>query len=225
MIGGIGASSTAKEGSRSALTRLSLSLCALGIFLAMSAVPAKGVTLGHTYDFEFGSPGSGAGQFSVGPNRGMGIAIDHSTGEVYVTDADNARVQKFDSDGNFVLTWGYGVADGTNEFQVCSAPDPCQAGSSGTGPGQFIRPTAIAVDNSGGPNDGIVYVADTNSFLQPGGRNRVFKFSPVGAYLGEIDGSDSPGGVFKALPARSAVVVDGQGFVWVGDNRDKERAT
>jgi DNA-binding beta-propeller fold protein YncE len=65
-----------------------------------------------------------------------GIALDESNGWVYVVDAGNNRVQKFDSRGNFLKVWG----------------------TSDIGDGQFQAPGAITVDESGS-----VYVADTGS--------------------------------------------------------------
>ena len=56
-----------------------------------------------------------------------------SSGNVYVSDRYNHRIQKFDSSGNFLLKWG----------------------SFGTGDGQFARPRGNAVDSSGN-----VYVVD-----------------------------------------------------------------
>ena len=53
---------------------------------------------------------------------------------VYVADSSNNRIQKFDSNGNFITKWG----------------------TEGTGDGQFSNPDGIAVDSSGN-----VYVADT----------------------------------------------------------------
>ena len=64
--------------------------------------------------------------------RPEGVAVD-SSGNVYVTDYDNDRIQKFASDGKFITTWG----------------------SSGSGEGQFTKPQGIAVDSSGN-----VYVDD-----------------------------------------------------------------
>ena len=59
-----------------------------------------------------------------------------SSGNVYVADTDNNRIQKFSSSGVFLAKWG----------------------SSGSGDGQFNNPWGIAVDSSGN-----VYVADTGN--------------------------------------------------------------
>ena len=79
----------------------------------------------------FGSPGSGDGQF----NGSYGIGID-SSGKVYVVDNGNNRVQKFDSNGNFIAKWG----------------------SNGTADGQFEGPNGIGIDSSGK-----VYVSDNKN--------------------------------------------------------------
>ena len=55
---------------------------------------------------EWGSPGSDDGQFD-GAND---IAVDES-GNVYVVDIGNLRVQKFNSNGDFLTKWGsFGTA-------------------------------------------------------------------------------------------------------------------
>ena len=62
-----------------------------------------------------------------------GVAVD-SSGNVYVADNGNNRIQKFNSNGKFITKWGsYGTADG-----------------------QFSSPIGVAVDSSGN-----VYVADS----------------------------------------------------------------
>ena len=50
-----------------------------------------------------GLNGSGAGQ--LGGESALGVAVDGS-GNVYVVDRGNRRVQKFDSSGNFLLMFG-----------------------------------------------------------------------------------------------------------------------
>jgi DNA-binding beta-propeller fold protein YncE len=95
-----------------------------------------------------GTAGTGDGEF----NRPKGVAVD-AAGNVFVTDSDNHRVQKFTADGTFLTKWG----------------------SEGTGDGQFRNPRGIAVDAAGN-----VYVADQlNNRIQKFGR--VVQAIPVGA--------------------------------------------
>jgi hypothetical protein len=72
-----------------------------------------------------------------------------------VVDLGNHRVDEFTAWGAFRLAWGWGVANGASEFQQCgpqaSPPSNCQAGLTGTGPGQIATKSidALAVDSSG----------------------------------------------------------------------------
>ena len=70
--------------------------------------------------FAFGTQGTGNGQFTFP----YGIAVGNS-GNIYVTDTEQHRVQVFDSDGNFQSAFG----------------------STGTAEGDFDGPTEIAVGN------------------------------------------------------------------------------
>lgn len=63
-----------------------------------------------------------------------GVAVSSTTGDVFVADRNNHRIQKFDFLGNYLSMWG----------------------SLGSGDGQFNNPSGIAVDSSGN-----VYVSDT----------------------------------------------------------------
>src|SRR5215212_4457274 len=46
--------------------------------------------------------------------RPEGIAVDSSSGNVYVADTANNRIQVFSSNGSFVSKWGeYGTSDGS----------------------------------------------------------------------------------------------------------------
>jgi DNA-binding beta-propeller fold protein YncE len=127
------------------------------------------------YLSKWGVEGGGAGQFDAP----LGVAID-AAGNVYVAEEKNDRIQKFDHDGAFQLMWGWGVDDGSNEFQICTAR--CRKGIPGPGTGQFQDPADVAVDSSGN-----VYVADRNN-------SRIQKFNSSGGYLlqwgsyGTVDG-------------------------------------
>ncbi|MCW5631897.1 MAG: hypothetical protein KIT17_01040 [Rubrivivax sp.] len=89
-----------------------------------------------TWLLNIGGPGWGSGNGQLITNAygyaHCGLAVDAS-GYVYVADHGNYRVQKFDSNGNYVTQWG----------------------TYGTGNGQFDSPRGIGIDSSGN-----VYVAD-----------------------------------------------------------------
>lgn len=146
----------------------------------------------------FGSAGAGAGQFS-GPR---GVAVDQGTGDIYVADSGQARIEKWSSSGTFEMAWGWGVADGQSQLETCTTT--CQAGISGSGPGQFSSPTSVAVDDA--THD--VYVGDS-------GNNVVDKFSSSGAFLSAIDGTTAPQGHFTGLVG---IAVDQSGNLWTADS-------
>jgi DNA-binding beta-propeller fold protein YncE len=191
-----------------------------GVFISMFG---WGVTDGNpeaevcTASCLVGLEGSGAGQFSAAP----GIAIDQATQQLYVVDANNNRVERFDAEGHFLSAFGWGVADGKEELQSCTTT--CLAGLAGSGAGQLSGPQGIAVD----PTDQSVYVADTNNF-------RVVKFDKTGAFsntfgFGVTDGVETfelcssscqagrPGGGEGQLSTPSGVAVDSTGRVYVLD--------
>jgi hypothetical protein len=112
----------------------------------------------------------------------MGVAVNQTSGHVYVMDRDNRRVQEFDLDGSFVRAWGWNViragesGDTGAGFEVCTTASSCQAGASGTGGGQFGSSSSfvgIAVSPVV-PHD--VFVAD------PANR-RVQQFSATGGFV------------------------------------------
>ncbi len=117
-----------------------------------------------------GITGAGAGQLATP----QGIAVDQDTGDVYVTNQNNRRVEKFDSSGTFLFAFGWGVDTGAAVLQTCTAASTCQAGTSGAGAGQFATTFAghVAVD----PRNGNVVVADSAS-------ERVQRFDSAGAFL------------------------------------------
>ena len=101
----------------------------------------------------FGSPGDGPGQFG----HTQQIAVD-TAGDLYVTDGSGngyltSRVQKFDSDGNFLLqfgAYGSGLGHMTGVSDVAIAPDGRVYASSYQG----INGNEIQIfDASGNPLD------------------------------------------------------------------------
>jgi DNA-binding beta-propeller fold protein YncE len=170
---------------------IALLVLAIALLLALTATSALAAP-----PASFGSEGPGAGQISEGAK---GIAIDQETGDVYLADTNNNRVDEFGAEGEFIRAWGWGVADGTAELQTCTAT--CFKGIAGSGTGQFTEPEGIAVDNSAGASHHDVYVADKN-------HNRIEKFTPSGEFLLAFAASFSSG---------HAIAVDNAGTVYIAD--------
>jgi NHL repeat len=123
---------------------------------------------------------SGGGRFDDQGVRGIGIY--EATGDVYVADPGNNRIQQFDRDGNFIRAWGFDVnapqaAPGSASFEICTVKSNCKAGVNdlvgGTNPGgELSGPRGIAVNQS----NGHVYVVDS-------GFARVQEFTSTGAFV------------------------------------------
>jgi NHL repeat/WD40-like Beta Propeller Repeat len=165
-------------------------LCGAVAFAVLLGAPARAAA-------QFGSAGEGAGQF-IEPR---GVAVDQGNGDVYIVDRNNNRVDKFTSQGAFVLAWGWGVADGTTEaLQTCTTI--CFTGLGGAGAGQFSFPQGVAVDNDPlSPSYEDVYVADVRN-------QRVEKFSPTGELLLILGVGVSETGAIATGPS---------GEVYIGD--------
>lgn len=159
-----------------------------------------------TYLYQWGTPGSGNGQFA----HPFGIAVS-SSGNVYVSDMLNNRIQVFTSNGIFLMTFGWGVLNGANQFQICTTTT-CHTGIAGAGNGQLYHPSDVEVDSSGN-----VYVSDNAN-------NRVQKFSSSGTYLtqwgslgygpGQFDGTEN-------MP----IAADNSGNVYVGNHNRIQKFT
>jgi hypothetical protein len=106
-----------------------------------------------------------------GMNNPQGIAIEQSTGNLYVTDQLNRRVDVFSATGAFqgAFAWSVKVAGEAEELQLCTAATECQAGSSGTNAGQFSFLLGYPAIN---PQNGHILIANRAS-------GRVDEFEPT----------------------------------------------
>ena len=95
------------------------------------------------------------------------IAVNQTTGDVYVYETNNRRVSEFDAGGSFLRTWGWDtIASGKPNdtgtgFEVCAVASECKQAAltgGGAGGGQFggdtfgsnvSRENSIAIDSSG----------------------------------------------------------------------------
>ncbi|MBU0580376.1 MAG: hypothetical protein KKA19_04285 [Candidatus Margulisbacteria bacterium] len=99
---------------------------------------------------EWGEKGDREGQFE----NPLKIAIDKNN-NIYVVDRDNCRIQKFDSDGNFITTWGSKGRTKKNGPELA---------------GLFLLPIGICSDGSNN-----IYVVDR-------GNSRIQKFDSDGNF-------------------------------------------
>jgi RHS repeat-associated protein len=134
------------------------------------------------YALTFGSSGNKEGQFT----HPMDDAIDAS-GNVWVADGYDSRVEEFSSAGAFIASYG---KEGTNSAEGAEV--------------QFKEPVGIGINRT----TGNIYVGDQNN-------NRVVEFSPTTGKIVRVFGKTGTGhGEFKEA---DGVTVDSKGNVWVTD--------
>lgn len=147
-------------GARALAVRVSVALCALVSLLACATDAFA--AYGHAFVSSFGS-------FS----EVQSLAVDSSSGDVYVYDEGSGSIFKFDATGkpvNFSAT-------GSNA--IAGLPYAYRGG--------------LAVDNSSGPAKGDIYLSNVTS-------SKVQVFSSAGTQIGELEGcgvaTDNSGSVY-----------------------------
>ncbi len=142
--------------------------------------------LRHVVVFDKGHKFEGA--ISEGLYDPGGLAIDNENRLLYVTDAEQDLVLVYDADPPFKLIRKLGKP-GTKHTS--------------TVPGEFAKPTGVAVDQ-----DGDVFVADTWN-------DRIEEFDADGTFIQAFGkAGDGPG--YFARP--KGISIDGDGHIWVADS-------
>jgi hypothetical protein len=161
-----------------------------------------------------------------GLSNPAGIAVDEDSGDVYVADPGDARVDVYSGDGAFLRAFGFdvvqsGPGDNGTDYEICvpANGDICKAGTPGSGVGQ-----AGAIPSGQGFDMGIaVSQPDGNSatgtvFLADRTNSRVSTYRLDGSSPASI-GSSS---VFNAQQPRS-VAIDSRGILYASNfKNDKE---
>jgi DNA-binding beta-propeller fold protein YncE len=178
----------------------------VSVWCSTSALAARG----HEFTGTFGEacPGApcGPGQLKA-PSA---VAVNESTGDVYVLDEGDRRVERFSATGTYE-----GQFDGSGKFEVVGAGEPNKEGTAagfGGQPGEIetgqisfageAQTSGIAVDNSSeasDPSKGDLYVIDR-------GHEVIDKFSAEGEYVGQL--SEAAG---EALFEAGGVAVERSG--------------
>ena len=156
-----------------------------------------------------------------------GIAVDPSSGNVYIADTTLNQVLVFSAAGGFIDRWGSAgsgngqlagptgvAADGSGNVYVADSGNHriqkltasgsyvTQWGGLGTANGQFNNPEGVAVDASGN-----VYVADT-------GNDRIQKFNSQGLFASKWGSAGTGTGQFNGP---EGLGIDPSGNVYVAD--------
>ena len=153
------------------------------------------------------------------------ITVSDDDGSVYVSDFGNKRIQKFSSNGEYVVDWGQsgkqlgnfynpsGIAVSSdsvfvvdrdlNRIQKFSLDGEFIStwGNKGTGEGQFLYPNGIAINNE------ILYVVDT-------GNQRIQIFSTDGEFISSFGSSGLDPGKFLNVVG---IDIDTDGNIYVTD--------
>lgn len=173
-----------------------------------------------SFYYIFGVEGSGNGQF----NNPSGVCTD-SSGNIYVVDNDNSRVQKFSSEGVYISQFAVspsiadtvsGIAiDSFNNLYVCNLNNNIiqvynsagvyqfSFGSTGSGHGQFNGNIGVVVDSLNN-----VYVVDyVNNNVQKFNSSGVFQlsFGSMGSGIGQFNDPEG-------------IAVDSSNNIYIVDN-------
>ena len=146
------------------LMLVALAVSAAGLLLASAQALALSQR-GHVFSSAFGSQGSGEAQFS----NPTGVAVDESSGDVYVADQGNGRIERFGPEGKYI-----------SSFTAT----------------KLKAPTWIAVDNShlGNPGEdpsaGDVYVVEGE---------QIDKFSSAGTFIRKLKFEETKEKEFGAI--------------------------
>jgi len=180
-----------------------LSLLALATAtFALTAAPGYAGTVTNERPLirTFNGSDTTAGRF----NTILTIGVDESTGALYVVDTGKNVVDKFNTDG---------------EAQDFSALGSSSLTGSATPDGSFgfqsgFNFADISVDNSGGPNQGRLYVSKQNGGLAT--FHPVDAFSSTGSFLWRLPPSAAEDN--SLFGENCGTGVDTQGHLWVGDD-------
>jgi hypothetical protein len=183
----------ARKPNRAMLVSILASLCATASVLALGSGTALAARH-YVNTGSFGSEGSGPEQFLEPTSVAVNASSLHpASGDVYVVDRGNGRVERFSAAGIFI-----------SEFDGAETPAK-----------SFELLEGVAIDNSGkpvleDPSVEDVYVVDA-------GRRVVDKFNAEGKFISEITGTGT-----ESFGVIHGIAVDSSGNVWINETLNAE---
>jgi DNA-binding beta-propeller fold protein YncE len=193
----------------------------LALLLVYLSLPsAASAARGHQFTTTFGTPCAAAPCGNGELKEPSGVAVNEATGNVYVVDKGDDRVEIFSAGGAYL---GFFDGSGASEFEGVpqsgteagagglvgeSGGTGTEPGERGVATGRLEEPEGIAVDNSAGSSQGDVYVVDAGI-----GHRVIDKFTATGGYVGQITASN--GHAFVGREELDGVAADAEGVVWV----------
>lgn len=191
-----------------------------------------------TFLRKWGVFGSGDSRFTASPQFANPIGVEADMcGDIFVTDFNNRRIQKFTNNGTFITTWGWlgsgngqfnnpvgiavdakgrvFVADRDNNRIQRFSPSTGDLthlfknkwGGLGSTDGQFSSPFGVAVNT----NTGDVYVADTNN-------HHIQQFDASGTFIRKWGSFGADNGEFSS--PQGVAVDPNTGNVYVADTNN-----
>ncbi|MGH2974084.1 MAG: hypothetical protein ACRDLL_04350 [Solirubrobacterales bacterium] len=124
-------------------------------------------------------------------NHPQSVAVDQDTGNVYVSDRGNRRVDEYDGEGNFIRAFGWGVAGTAFTFGTEDLSNALGIAAYGTG---------------------------DKAYVSAGNVIHVFGPTPARDQTSTFDGSDTDAGAFEDL--RRIAVGQSSGSIYAIDNRN-----
>jgi DNA-binding beta-propeller fold protein YncE len=186
-----------------------LTCVAIAVFALMGALAASAQASLLSASGSFGSPGSGNGQFQ----SPRGVAIQQSSGNVFVADSGNGRVEKFSAGGSFLAAFGQGRLS----FPTSIATDgmgKVYVGDAGTNTvlkfdanGNFVS----TIDGTTAPQGhfqslaGIAVDQANNLWVADAGTSNVIEFDSKGKFVRQWSDTHGSPSAIAVDSARNAV--------------------
>ncbi len=184
-------------GARRAATFWILLAVSIGFLVSATGSATAATVNTHVFSSSF----DGTGTVPIGSFANVSqVATHHASGRVYVIDAGHNAVAQFDASGTPLEFSSSQLPPGSTALTGSNTPQG--SFSFYTDVNEFASPEPdIAVDNSGGPTDGRIYVVSESY--------RVLAFAPSGEYLFQIQRKEEFGLIYTATS-------DASGHLWTG---------